>query len=511
MKLKELADVKDGISIEPRDLLSIKKSEGNYSQYLMAKDFIKGQSHYVSQKTLKNFPNFTQKSYLVYGDYIIYKNENEYKLFRYEDTSGQTIGGDGLIILRQYVGILKDYLGFDKNKKHFLKELKRIESIEGKITVRNIGELEIGAWDVRELEDANIADQIGIRKPVDIVAHPINVVQKPLPADKLIKRIDNNELLLDTDFQRRPDLWDFPTKSRLIESMLIGLPMPAFYFDGSNDDEWIVIDGLQRLSAMHGFVKEKFKLSELDYLTELNGKSFSELDRKHSRKIEEYEIVAYTIGKGTMPSVKFKIFKTINTSALKLVSQEIRHAINPGTPASLLKKIAGLDWFNKQLILSDSHKDRMYDREIALRFIAFQRTNYSEYTPGIVDFLDFAMTDMYEIPLHNQALLIGELENIFKIVGETLGERAFSRSLVDDEGSYPLNNIMFELITYGISIIPKSKRHKLKESKTGFKEIITQHFANKKDSFWDSERAYSKENLRKRFEEIEILFKRLTL
>lgn len=510
MKLKELAVIKMGLTIDPKLLLNEKKADGIFIQVLSATDFIEGKSHYIYQKELKKIPNYSFRSILGYGDYIIYKKETDFKLYRYESTSGQTVAGGGIIVIRLDYGILKDYFGFEKNKKYFFNELKRIETAEGKITVESISEIEIGANDILELENANIAEQIGIRKPVDIVANPINIIQKPLPADKLIKRIDNNELLLDTDFQRRPDLWDYQTKSRLIESMLIGLAIPAFYFDGSNDDEWIVIDGLQRLSAMNGFLKGKFNLSGLDYLSELEDKSFLELDRKYQRKIEEYEVVVYIIGKGTVPSVKYKIFKTINTSALKLTNQEIRHAINPGPPAMLLKRIASMDWFQKGLIIPPSERDRMYDREVALRFIAFKRVNFSEYSPGIVDFLDSAMTAIAdEIPTYNQEILIKELENIFEIVYETLGEKAFSRSLFDNTRVYPHNNIMFELLTYGISIIPKDNRNKLKEPKTNFKETIIKHFEEKPDRFWDTDTAYTKENLIKRFKEIETLFRQL--
>jgi hypothetical protein len=512
MKLKDLAEIRNGLTLNPKLFHKEKKTDALYVQVLSSSDFFEGKSQYILHKEVRKLPNYSLRSILMYGDYIIYRKETEYKLYRYESTSGQTVAGEGIIVVRQNYGILKDYFGFEKNKKYFFNELKSIERTEGKITAENISGIEIGVNDILELENANIAEHIGIRKPVDIVAHPINIIQKPLPADKLIKRIDNNELLLDTDFQRRPDLWDYPTKSRLIESMLIGLAIPAFYFDGSNDDEWIVIDGLQRLSAMNGFIKGNFNLSGLDYLSELEDKSFIDLDRKYQRKIEEYEVVVYIIGKGTLPSIKYKIFKTINTSALRLTNQEIRHAINPGCPAMLLKRIASLDWFKRGLLIPSSERDRMYDREIALRFIAFNRKNFSEYTPTIVDFLDTAMTAIAdEIPAYDQELLVKELENVFGIAYDTLGENAFSRSLFDNSRTYPHNNIMFELITYGISILSKKQRERLLDPNTHFKDIIIKHFEEKPDKYWDTDMAYTKENLIKRFTEIETLFKKLVL
>jgi hypothetical protein len=327
--------------------------------------------------------------------------------------------------------------------------------------------------------------------------------------DKLMKRIERHELLLDADFQRRPGLWDLSVKSRLIEAMIIRLPIPAFYFDGSNDDKWLIIDGLQRLSAVNDFINNRYLLTGLDYLPELENKSFNDLDRIYQRNIEEFEIFAYIVQKGTPKNITYKIFKNINTSALKLEPQEIRHALNPGDFAVLLKETVLEDWFNRCLLLTDRNKERMDDREVILRFFAFQISKYSEYSPSIVEFLDLAMTKMYEIPKVKQQLYIKELEEIFNILFTNLGVNAFSRSLFDDTRKYGHNNIMFELLTYGVSIIPKDKRKVISTSNNSFKQSIILHFSEKKDGYWDYENAYTQENLRKRFEEIEILFKRI--
>lgn len=513
MKLRELADVKQGLTIAPQLLRSEKKVGGIYFPCLRAEDFTDGKSYFVPQKEFKHIEGFSRKSFLFYGDYILLKKQGSYKLLRYEGSSGQTIACNGLIVITPDLGILKDYFTSEKNKKAFCEELLNIERIEnGKLPISKIGEIEIGTDNIFELENANIAEQIGIRNPIKFADVPFNIYEKPLPFDKLLKRInaEPKELLLDTEFQRRPGLWDVGTKSRLIESMIIRLPIPAFYFDGSNDNEWLVIDGLQRLSAVNDFVNNEYVLSGLDYLPELENKSFSELDRIHQRNIEEFVVFAYIIQKGTPKAVTYKIFKNINTSALKLEPQEIRHALNPGSPAVLLKTIAEKAWFKKGCsLLTDRQKDRMEDRETVLRFISFQISSYTEYSPTIVDFLDTSMTKIYEVSAFKQNLYEKELENIFSIVLEVLGEKAFSRALFDDSRSYGLNNIMFELITYGISIVPNDKRKKLSEPSTNFKQTIINHFSDKKDSFWEYENAYTRENLRKRFEEIELMIRKI--
>ena len=511
MKLRELGDIKQGLTIPAQLLKSEKKPDGIYFPCLRAEDFSEGLSYYVSQKEFKHVQGFSRKSFLFYGDYILFKKNGNYKLYRYESTSGQTIACNGLIIITPDIGILKDYFTSEKNKKAFCEELLKIERDEnGNLPISKIGDIEIGTDDIFELENANLAEQIGIRNPIKFSDVPFNIYEKPLPVDKLLKRIKENELLLDTEFQRRPGLWDVSTKSRLIESMIIRLPIPAFYFDGSNDSEWLVIDGLQRLSAINDFVNNQYVLTGLDYLPELENKSFSELDRIHQRNIEEFVVFAYIIQKGTPKSVTYKIFKNINTSALKLEPQEIRHALNPGGPANFLKSITEKDWFKKGCsLLSDRQRDRMEDREMVLRFIAFQVYSYTEYSPTIVEFLDAAMTKIYEIQGYKQKVYEQELENIFSLLSETLGDKAFSRSLFDDTRSYGLNNIIYELLTYGVSLVPKEKRGKLIDPATNFKQIISTHFSEKKDSYWEYENAYTKENLRRRFEEIEIIIKKI--
>lgn len=510
MELGELAEIQTGLKVDQKLLQKEKKLGNLYFPYLQADDFQGGKSNFILQKELRKIDGYSKRMFLFYGDYILYKRNGKFQFLRYEGITGETVAGEGLFVIKPELGILKDFLSFEKNKEYFCDELLRIEKEDGNLSISQIKKIKIGTNDILELEEANKAELMGMRKPINIKLHPINVIDKPLPVGTLISRIEHGELLLDAEFQRKAGLWDFPIKSRLIESMIIGLPIPAFYFDGSDDDEWLIIDGLQRISAINDFVNEKYILTDLDYLPEIEKKSFSQLEQKYKRKITEYAILAYIIQKPTLKGITYKIFKTINTSALKLESQEIRHAINPGIPSMFLKEIASKEWFKKGVILSDRQKDRMEDRETALRFIAFQRTKFSEYSPEISNFLDSSMTDIYDIPEHKRELYLNELEEIFNIIYGTLGENAFSRSLFDDSGSYGHNNVLFELLTYGLSILSKEKRNQLLNNSAKFKEIILKHFIDKPTGFWEYKKAYSQEGLIKRFSEIEILFRNLS-
>ena len=103
-------------------------------------------------------------------------------------------------------------------------------------------------------------------------------------------------------------------KAGLLESMLLRIPLPAFYIDASDESKWLVIDGLQRLTALNRFmILNELRLCELEFLQENNGATFSDLPRLLQRRLEEAPLMLYSVGPGTPHNVKFNIFKRINT------------------------------------------------------------------------------------------------------------------------------------------------------------------------------------------------------
>jgi Protein of unknown function DUF262 len=227
-----------------------------------------------------------------------------------------------------------------------------------------------------DLEDEDLEEEIS---PDRLLYDPekINIVTKEPTIEQMLRRVDKNELDLAPDFQRHAGLWKDENKSRLIESIMIGIPIPAFYIDGSNEDRWLVVDGLQRLSALKQFILDKtLRLTGLEYLTSLEDKNYDEIDRKYQRPLEETQLTVYIIEKGTPPEVKFNIFKRINTGGLSLSPQELRHALNPGKGAHFLTKLASSSEFKRIAGLTKSKIMRMIDREFVLSFLAFSMTSY---------------------------------------------------------------------------------------------------------------------------------------
>ncbi|MGK7919220.1 MAG: DUF262 domain-containing protein [Trichodesmium sp.] len=179
----------------------------------------------------------------------------------------------------------------------------------------------------------------------------INIITREPTIEQLVRRINEKSLDLAPDFQRHSDIWNDEVKSRLIESIIIRIPLPAFYIDGTDEEQWLVVDGWQRLSALKQFIiksDNNLRLTGLEYLgKELDGKTYQELPRKYQRRIEETQVTVYLIAPGTPAKVKYNIFQRINTGGERLTPQEIRHALNPGKALKLLAEIAKSPEFTK--------------------------------------------------------------------------------------------------------------------------------------------------------------------
>lgn len=184
-----------------------------------------------------------------------------------------------------------------ENEKYNLFELIKEYIVNGKVNridLENEIASNLDGIDIYEAE--KVLEEQGILVSNDEVVEDEEIVQIEIPFNPekidivmdrivcltLINRLRHGAIELESDFQRKAGLWTTEQKSRLIESILLNIPLPAFYFDSSNKEKWLVIDGLQRLSTINEFVvQEKFKLKNLEFLKDWEGKVFSELPNTH--------------------------------------------------------------------------------------------------------------------------------------------------------------------------------------------------------------------------------------
>ena len=291
----------------------------------------------------------------------------------------------------------------------------------------------------------------------------IDITTKPLTIDLLLKRLKAEPIEIDLSpaFQRKGDLWDGKKQSQLIESLLIKFPLPAFYFDGSDNNKWLVVDGLQRLSALRNFVILKsLRLVGLEFLNKLDGLGFDDLPRNLQRQIEEAQITAYIINAGTPEEVKFNIFKRINTGGLILNSQEIRHALNQGIPAKFVEELANTKEF--QEATSKINSDRMLDREFVTRFLAFRIKPVSEYKPDLDTYMNQKMGEIKLLSAEEREKIKKSFVSSMKLAKDVFGDYAFRKVFDLSERRRPINKALFEVWSAELSRLTENERLILK-------------------------------------------------
>lgn len=228
----------------------------------------------------------------------------------------------------------------------------------------------------------------------------IDIQVKPISIGSLKSRLENDELDLSPDFQRQANVWDVKRKSRLIESVLLKIPLPSFYFSEDDAGTYAVVDGLQRLSTIFHFINftelnERtgsklglLKLKDLQYLRELDGCSFLDLDRKFQRRISELEITANIIRPSTPPAVKFNVFARLNQGGMPVNAQEIRNAIYPGSWRKKLQEMAQSAVFYS-VTERKVKMQRQQDIELVLRFVALWQLGQNHVRPANQTLDDF--------------------------------------------------------------------------------------------------------------------------
>jgi len=299
-----------------------------------------------------------------------------------------------------------------------------------------------------EYEGDDPSGEVGEIEPFDPTL--IRIDTKPMTVDQMMKRIDYDEINLKPDFQRMGGIWDDVKQSRLIESMLLRIPLPAFYIDASDDEEWLVIDGLQRLTALRRFILDKeLKLRRLEFWQEYDGEGFDRLPRALQRRIEETQLTLYLVQEGTPHKVKFNIFKRINTGGVPLSGQEIRHALNLGPATRLLEELAKSAEFQNATDHSVSPM-RMTDRECVLRFLAFKMKRYTEYTSkdDLDSFLNDRMQEINQMGKENPEALNAlrySFRRAMDASADILDNQAFRKIYPDRPRRSPVSKALFEV------------------------------------------------------------------
>lgn len=298
-----------------------------------------------------------------------------------------------------------------------------------------------------------------IRAPFD--PELIDVITKNTTVDLLLSRIRTHRVDLQPDFQRQAGIWRNKQKSRLIESLLLRIPLPTFYAAENDDEVWAMVDGIQRLTTIAEFIEpeaigaEPLRLRDLEYLGhDYDQATFADLPDRLQERLRETELIVHVIRRDTPEEVKFNIFARLNTGGLPLTRQELRHALMPGAGRDILRHWADSEVF-KEATGYGVRSDRMADREMILRFLAFRLTD--PFTYGDDDFDAFLRKSMRKLdrlgPTEVQVLR-EEFDKALNAAYEIFGGWAFRK--VDRKGGsrrFPINKALFEAIAVNLATL----------------------------------------------------------
>lgn len=328
-----------------------------------------------------------------------------------------------------------------------------------------------------EIEDTSSEQDKRIVYPFN--PNDIEIETPPFTIGYLIDRLEHGEINMCTDFQREGNLWTEEKQSRLIESILLGLPLPAFYFDTANK-EWDIIDGLQRCCSINNFcVKKSLKLNGLEFLAEKDGKQyleglgFDDLDRELQRGIVTRPITINLVKKAPR-SIRFILFKRLNTGGLELTPQEIRNAVYQGCATDAIKSMAKLPAFI-QATGGKIPTSRMQDRDFVSRFVAFYLINYSKYQPSLDDFINRSM-DLLE--KEDAKDIQNKFERALDLSYKIFREDAFRKRIDASDKRRPINKAYFEVITVLFARLSESEVACLLKNEQVFKNNLLELVRN---------------------------------
>ena len=284
--------------------------------------------------------------------------------------------------------------------------------------------------------------------------------------ETVLNQLKKGNIDLNPRYQRR-NLWDFKKKSKLIESLIIGLPVPELILAESKEKKgsYMVIDGKQRLLTIRQYCaddKDKdfknFKLKDLDILTNLNGIYYKDIlkDPMYDEYLSAFEnqtIRTIVIKNWPIEDVLYKIFHRLNTGSLELSGQELRQALHPGYFLDYIDEYSTKSTGTQAVLKLKDPDKRMRDVELLIRYFAFK--NFSEtYSGNLKEFLDEtckslnAEFQLNEDHIKDQAK---EFEYAIDTTIKIFGDDAFRKW---DSKKYVtrFNRAIFDIMVYYFSI-----------------------------------------------------------
>lgn len=240
-------------------------------------------------------------------------------------------------------------------------------------------------------------------------------------------QIADETIIVDQTWQRKY-VWDNVKASRLIESLVLNVPIPVCYFaEEEKSGQYLVIDGQQRLWSIYRYLNNEFQLRGLHTLGHLNGKRFFELDKKEQRLINTRGLRCIVLTQECHPELRFDVFERLNYGSVPLNPQELRHCMYRGNLNNLLGELSKeSNWL--QCLNREEPDNRLRDQELILRFFAFHY-RLPNYKPALKTFLNEFMRDHKRMSQVQESEFKKLFSKTTQNVWDLFGNKSFRRKI----------------------------------------------------------------------------------
>ncbi len=266
----------------------------------------------------------------------------------------------------------------------------------------------------------------------------------------VLRRIKNGSYIMDPDFQR-DFIWDINKQSKLIESVLLRIPLPVFYLAEDDEGNLIVVDGLQRLSTLNRFADNELKL-KLPDRTDLNRKKFKDLSPKLQNRFDDFNLIVYVIDHEIDDRALLDIFDRVN-SGEPLTRQQMRNCLYMGNGTKFLKDESKTDIF-LDATGGSLRTDKMRDREFVNRFCAFRILDINNYK-DMDAFLRESLLEMNRLTSSSLSDLSKEFRNSLHNNYNLFDKHAFRKHSKGQKTRGLINASLWDVMSTGLSQYPR--------------------------------------------------------
>ena len=266
----------------------------------------------------------------------------------------------------------------------------------------------------------------------------------------ILRRIGQGAVVMDPEFQR-DFVWNDEKQSKLIESVLMRIPLPVFYLAEDRAGNLVVVDGLQRLATFRRFVADGKLRLKLPEQSELDRRTFAQLPAKLRNRIEDCQLTLYVIDSQVPEKARLDIFDRVN-SGEPLTRQQMRNALYQGPATQFLKAQAEDDVF-RTVTGGSLNSKKMFDREFVNRYCAFSLHSYLEYR-DMDDFLAQALETINSEPDVRGRLGEG-LRNSLLNNQRAFGVHAFRKHRPGADRRSVLNASLWDVMSTGLANVPQ--------------------------------------------------------